>query len=168
MRKTKKACQVCSRPFFGSVDCHYCPSCAREKKLDTVVQIRTCQDRGRRDARIAHILRVWKTPENIENPVRFAGLEQWTSAKSAAKNTWFLPAARNIVQNPARESAFLRGSASTKRAMTKDRARTQRSQSAEGRRKRSARTAFANFPAASRKICVPIFADRNRKNCSSA
>lgn len=45
-RKTKKACQVCGRPFYGSDDCNYCPECARTKKLDTVVKIRTCQDCG--------------------------------------------------------------------------------------------------------------------------
>lgn len=43
--RTKRACQVCGRPFYGSsADCHYCPACARAKKLDTVVRIRTCQD----------------------------------------------------------------------------------------------------------------------------
>lgn len=44
--KTKRACQVCGKPFYGSTDCHYCPDCARVKKLDTVVKIRTCQDCG--------------------------------------------------------------------------------------------------------------------------
>lgn len=44
--KTKRACQVCGKPFYGSKDLHYCPECARLKKLDTVVRIRTCQDCG--------------------------------------------------------------------------------------------------------------------------
>ena len=44
--KTKRACQVCGKPFYGSQDCNYCPACARVKKLDTVVKIRTCQDCG--------------------------------------------------------------------------------------------------------------------------
>lgn len=44
--KTKRACQVCGKPFYGSTDCHYCPDCAKLKKLDTVVKIRTCQDCG--------------------------------------------------------------------------------------------------------------------------
>lgn len=46
MNRTKRACQVCGKPFYGSTDCHYCPSCARAKKLDTVVRIRTCKDCG--------------------------------------------------------------------------------------------------------------------------
>lgn len=44
--RTKRACQVCCKPFYGSTDCHYCPACARVKKLDTVVKIRACQDCG--------------------------------------------------------------------------------------------------------------------------
>lgn len=46
MRRTKRACQVCGNPFYGSTDCYYCPECARAKKLDTVVKIRTCHDCG--------------------------------------------------------------------------------------------------------------------------
>lgn len=45
-RRTKKACQVCGKPFSGGTDCHYCPECARARKSDTVVKIRTCQDCG--------------------------------------------------------------------------------------------------------------------------
>ncbi len=44
--RTKRACQVCGKPFYGSVDNHYCPSCAKSKRLDTVVKIRVCQDCG--------------------------------------------------------------------------------------------------------------------------
>lgn len=44
--RMKKACQVCGKPFYGGSDCFYCPECARVKKLDTVVKIRTCQDCG--------------------------------------------------------------------------------------------------------------------------
>lgn len=44
--KTKRVCQVCGKPFSGSTDHHYCPACAKIKKLDTVVKIRTCQDCG--------------------------------------------------------------------------------------------------------------------------
>lgn len=44
--RTKRACQVCDKPFYGSKDYHYCPACARERKLDTVVRIRICQDCG--------------------------------------------------------------------------------------------------------------------------
>ena len=44
--KTKRACQVCGKPFYGVKDCYYCPDCARVKKLDTVVKIRTCRDCG--------------------------------------------------------------------------------------------------------------------------
>lgn len=44
--RTKRACQVCGEPFYGSGDCHYCPTCARIKKSDRVVKIRTCQDCG--------------------------------------------------------------------------------------------------------------------------
>lgn len=44
INRTKRACQVCGKPFYGSTDCHYCPECAKAKKLDTVVKIRTCQD----------------------------------------------------------------------------------------------------------------------------
>lgn len=43
---TNRACQICGKPFCGSVDMHYCPECARLKKLDTVVRVRTCQDCG--------------------------------------------------------------------------------------------------------------------------
>lgn len=45
-KRTKRACQVCGKPFYGSADCHYCPACAKVKKLDTVVKIRTYQDCG--------------------------------------------------------------------------------------------------------------------------
>lgn len=44
--RTKRACQVCGKPFYGSRDCNYCPACARAKKLNTVVKIRTCKDCG--------------------------------------------------------------------------------------------------------------------------
>ncbi len=46
INRTKRACQVCGKPFYGSQDCNYCLACARDKKLDTVVKIRTCQDCG--------------------------------------------------------------------------------------------------------------------------
>ncbi|EOS66510.1 hypothetical protein C817_05950 [Dorea sp. 5-2] len=46
MVRTIRACQVCGKPFYGSKDNHYCPDCAKTKKLDTVVRIRTCQDCG--------------------------------------------------------------------------------------------------------------------------
>ena len=45
-KRTKRACQVCGKPFNGSVDLFYCPECARAKKSDTVIRIRTCQDCG--------------------------------------------------------------------------------------------------------------------------
>lgn len=44
--RAKRACQVCGKPFYGIGDHHYCPDCARQKKLDTVVKIRTCQSCG--------------------------------------------------------------------------------------------------------------------------
>lgn len=44
INKTMRACQACGEPFYGSKDHFYCPSCAKEKKLDTVIKIRTCQD----------------------------------------------------------------------------------------------------------------------------
>lgn len=44
--RTKRACQVCGKPFYGVKDCFYCPACAKGKKLDTVIKIRTCQDCG--------------------------------------------------------------------------------------------------------------------------
>lgn len=42
--KTIKVCQSCGAHYEGTRDCHYCPKCAKEKKLDTVVRIRICQD----------------------------------------------------------------------------------------------------------------------------
>ena len=39
-------CQSCGAAFYGGQDNHYCPDCARKKKLDTVVRIRTCIDCG--------------------------------------------------------------------------------------------------------------------------
>lgn len=44
--RTERACQVCGKPFYGAKDCYYCPECARAKKLDTIIKIRTCQDCG--------------------------------------------------------------------------------------------------------------------------
>lgn len=44
--RTKRACQVCGKPFYGSTDCHYCPECAKIKRSDTVVKIRVCKDCG--------------------------------------------------------------------------------------------------------------------------
>lgn len=46
LHRTKRACQVCGKPFYGSNDMFYCPDCARSKKSDTVVKIRTCFDCG--------------------------------------------------------------------------------------------------------------------------
>lgn len=46
MKRTEKVCQVCGKPFYGGNDNFYCPNCARDKKLDTVVKIRICQDCG--------------------------------------------------------------------------------------------------------------------------
>ena len=45
-KRTKRVCQVCGKPFFGSKDCYYCPECARDKKIDSVVKKRICQDCG--------------------------------------------------------------------------------------------------------------------------
>ena len=39
MKRTKRACQVCGKPFYG-------PECAKAKKIDTVVKIRICADCG--------------------------------------------------------------------------------------------------------------------------
>lgn len=44
--RTIRACQVCGSPFYGPADYHYCPKCARLKKLDTVIKIRICQNCG--------------------------------------------------------------------------------------------------------------------------
>lgn len=44
--RTIRACQECGNPFYGAGDYHYCPACAKLKKLDSVVKIRTCQDCG--------------------------------------------------------------------------------------------------------------------------
>lgn len=46
MGRTQKVCQVCGKPFYGGTDCHYCPDCAKLKKSDTAVRIRTCKDCG--------------------------------------------------------------------------------------------------------------------------
>lgn len=44
--RTKRACQVCGKPFYGSTDYYYCPECAKIKRSDTVVKIRVCKDCG--------------------------------------------------------------------------------------------------------------------------
>ena len=44
--RTMRACQVCGKPFYGDTDYHYCPSCARLKKLANVIKIRICEDCG--------------------------------------------------------------------------------------------------------------------------
>lgn len=44
--KTVKACQSCGASFEGEKDWHYCPKCAKAKRLDTVVKIRVCEDCG--------------------------------------------------------------------------------------------------------------------------
>lgn len=46
VNRTKKACQECGKAFYGGVDHHYCPNCARIKKSGAVIRIRTCQDCG--------------------------------------------------------------------------------------------------------------------------
>lgn len=46
-KSVKRVCEFCGKPFYGgSKDCHYCPSCAKLKRVDAVVKIRTCQDCG--------------------------------------------------------------------------------------------------------------------------
>lgn len=45
--RTMRACQVCGKPFYGTQDHNYCPECARQKKLDTIVRMRVCQDCGK-------------------------------------------------------------------------------------------------------------------------
>lgn len=44
--RTTRACQICGKPFIGNQDCYYCPDCAKQKKLDTVVKMRKCIDCG--------------------------------------------------------------------------------------------------------------------------
>lgn len=44
--RTKRPCQVCGKTFYGASDRHYCPECARAKRIDSVIRIRTCQDCG--------------------------------------------------------------------------------------------------------------------------
>lgn len=46
MRRTAKACQECGALFYGGDGCHYCPTCAKKRKLDAVVKIRVCTDCG--------------------------------------------------------------------------------------------------------------------------
>lgn len=45
-QKPQRICQACGQMFYGSRDCHYCPTCAKERKRDTVVRLRTCKDCG--------------------------------------------------------------------------------------------------------------------------
>lgn len=44
--KTVKICQSCGKSFTATDDHFYCPDCAIEKKLDTVIRIRECVDCG--------------------------------------------------------------------------------------------------------------------------
>lgn len=76
--RTKKACQVCGKSFYGGYDCFYCPDCARDKKLDTVVRIRTCQDcgtefyggpRARRCPQCAHVAAIKYKPRKTIRPI---------------------------------------------------------------------------------------------------
>lgn len=46
IKRTMRVCQECGNPFYGTNDYHYCPECARKKKLDTVIKVRTCQECG--------------------------------------------------------------------------------------------------------------------------
>lgn len=46
MIKTKKACQICGKPFYGLMDNFYCPECARKRKSESVIKLRSCQDCG--------------------------------------------------------------------------------------------------------------------------
>lgn len=46
MKKAQKVCQVCGKSFYGSQDRFYCPTCAKEKKMDAVIKTRICQDCG--------------------------------------------------------------------------------------------------------------------------
>ncbi len=46
INKTKRACQVCGKPFYGGDDSWYCPDRVKSKKMDAVVKIRVCQDCG--------------------------------------------------------------------------------------------------------------------------
>lgn len=41
--KTMKVCQVCGEAFYGGTGHFYCPSCAKAKRLDTVIRTRICQ-----------------------------------------------------------------------------------------------------------------------------
>lgn len=44
--RTKRACQVCGKPFYGYRDNFYCPDCAKIKRSDSVVKMRVCKDCG--------------------------------------------------------------------------------------------------------------------------
>lgn len=46
MKRTERICLACGNPFYGSRDNHYCPTCAKTRKTDTVVRPRICQDCG--------------------------------------------------------------------------------------------------------------------------
>lgn len=43
--KTKRVCQKCGKPFYGSKDRFYCEECAKLLKSN-VMRVRTCQDCG--------------------------------------------------------------------------------------------------------------------------
>ena len=44
--RTIRACAVCGKPFNNSGDNHYCPECAKKKKVESVLKTRTCIDCG--------------------------------------------------------------------------------------------------------------------------
>lgn len=46
MLKTQKVCQNCGKNFWAPYGYYYCTECAKKRKTDTVVRIRTCQDCG--------------------------------------------------------------------------------------------------------------------------
>lgn len=46
MSKTKRVCQNCGAVFYGAGDRFYCPACAKQKKIDTVLHPRVCKDCG--------------------------------------------------------------------------------------------------------------------------
>lgn len=176
INRTKRACQVCGKPFCGGVDCYYCPECAKAKKLDTVVKIRTCADcgaeffavPGQDVARIVHIRQRKRQAGDTKRPGQRDRLEALTSASSVGKSIPLFLAVKNIVPTHARGRAFWHGRGSIKRGTTKHPGRISKRWSGAKRLKRSVLTVCEPLLQIAQLPTALITAARSRQRSISA
>lgn len=176
MKRTKRACQVCSKPFYGSTDCHYCPDCAKAKKLDTVVKIRVCKDfraefyggpRARRCPDCAYKV-AQETSRHHKRTGAKRPLGSVDNCAVCGKEYIVKSSRQKYCSDACMRKGVLEWQREHKKGTTKHLGRTLKRWSGAKRHKRSVLTARGLLPQISQLLTALTIAGRNRQSFISA